>query len=76
MARSHTPAAPPVFGWRDSEGIHTLVPGEPPSADQLEEMNQRYQKSIRESPLWDQMVNEFGMKEAEELLKECRIQLK
>jgi uncharacterized protein YaaW (UPF0174 family) len=35
-----------------------------------------FQKEIRNSELWDQMVAEFGKKRAEEILGECKAELK
>lgn len=74
--RSHTPDTPPVLGWQDEDGMHALIPGLSPSPDQVEQMTKQYQQNIRNSPLWDQMVEEFGPKEAEKLLKQCRIKIK
>ena len=34
-----------------------------------------FQKEIRNSELWDQMVAEFGEKRAEEILGECKAEL-
>lgn len=31
-----------------------------------------FQRELRKSELWDQMVGEFGEKRAEELLRECK----
>ena len=35
-----------------------------------------FQREIRNSELWDQMVAEFGKKRAEEILRECKAELK
>jgi uncharacterized protein YaaW (UPF0174 family) len=35
-----------------------------------------FQREIRNSQLWDQMVEEFGKKRAEEILRECKAELK
>jgi len=35
-----------------------------------------YQQRIRESPLWDEMVREFGEEEAERILKEFRVEIR
>jgi hypothetical protein len=35
-------------------------------------MLKEYQNQVRSSPLWDEMVNEFGKEKAEELLKEFK----
>jgi hypothetical protein len=39
-------------------------------------MTRRYQQEIRNSPLWDEMVREFGEKEAERLLKKFRVEIR
>jgi len=65
----------PGFSWQDGEGFHFLRPGRRPSPEQVEEMTRQYQEKIRNSPLWDQMVNNFGKEKAEELLKECRVKI-
>jgi len=38
-------------------------------------LTEKFQKEIRNSELWDQMVAEFGDKRAEELLRECKGEL-
>ena len=35
-----------------------------------------FQRELRNSELWDQMVAEFGKKRAKEILRECKAQLK
>ena len=65
--------------WFDSDGLHALVPGVPgvaPSPEALQEASRLYQKSIRNSPLWDEMVKQFGEKEAERLLLEFRVEVR
>jgi len=39
-------------------------------------MTARYQQGIRESPLWDEMVREFGEEEAERLLTKFRDEIR
>ena len=51
--------------------MHAIVPGTP-DADTFERMTEIYQQKIRQSPMWDQMVREFGLQKAEQLLKQCR----
>ena len=63
--------------WEDADGIHTsfAVPGvPPPGAADL--MTKEFQKRIRNSPMWKQMVDQFGEEEAERLLKECKAEIK
>lgn len=48
-----------------SDGLHALVRGNPPSPETLDEMTRVYQQNIRESPLWEEMVREFGEEESE-----------
>jgi hypothetical protein len=70
------PAPPLPIAWAERDGIHALVPGEPPSAAQLAELSRRYQESIRRSPLWNEMVKRFGKERAEELLREFRAEVR
>ena len=61
----------PSHMWMEDDGIHVLSP-EPFSAQDLELMSLRFQEKIRNSPMWDEMVKEFGKEEAEKILKKCR----
>ena len=72
--RERSPIDAPYM-WASEAGIHALVPGEPPSAGELEGMSARYQEKIRKSPLWDTMVKEFGAQKAAEMLKEFKAKL-
>jgi len=38
-------------------------------------MTEAYQQRIRNSPLWDQMVRDFGEQKATEILKEFKVQI-
>jgi hypothetical protein len=64
------------FSWADNDGIHFAGPGSPPSPEQLKKMTKEYQKQIRNSPLWDEMVQKYGKKEAEKLLKEFKAEVR
>jgi hypothetical protein len=64
------------LSWVDSDGFHALVAGGAPSPEALEEAGRRYQASIRKSPLWDEMVREFGGEQAERMLLEFRVELR
>jgi hypothetical protein len=57
--------------WMDQQGLHALLPGSP-EANTYERLTEQYQQSIRNSPMWDEMVREFGLQKAEQLLKQCR----
>jgi len=39
-------------------------------------MTSNFQKELRNSELWDQMVAEFGEEKAEQILKECKAEVK
>jgi hypothetical protein len=39
-------------------------------------LTQNFQKEIRNSEFWDQMVKQFGKERAEEILKECKAEVK
>ena len=69
-------SAPPVFSWEEADGFHSLIPGTPPSQEVLDEMTRKYQEDIRNSPLWEQWVMAFGEDIAEEMLKDCRIEVR
>jgi hypothetical protein len=74
--RAKREAIPDLF-WEDADGIHAsfLVPGErPPGA--VGRMTEEFQKRIRNSPMWKQMVDQFGEQEAERLLKECKAEIR
>ena len=45
-------------------------------SDFSERLTEDFQKEIRNSELWDQMVAEFGEKRAEEILRECKAEIK
>jgi hypothetical protein len=74
--REKQDALPEPF-WEDADGIHTsfLVPGEPPP-DAAQRMTEEFQKRIRNSPMWKQMVDQFGEAEAERILKQCKAEIK
>jgi hypothetical protein len=65
----------PALSWHDEEGIHFIAPGVPQPGDE-EKLTENFQKQIRNSPLWGQMVAEFGEAKATELLKQCKAQIK
>jgi len=58
--------------WQDSEGLHSIMPGEPPSEEKLAEMTAAYQKNIRNSPLFTEMVKQFGQKKPKKCYKSVR----
>jgi len=62
--------------WQEEGELHFLTPGLPPSAEKLAEMTKAYQQKIRNSPLFNEWVCQFGVKKAEEMLKECRAELR
>ncbi|MFZ1987310.1 MAG: hypothetical protein WAU91_23075 [Desulfatitalea sp.] len=39
-------------------------------------MTKNFQKELRNSEIWDQMVAQFGEEKAEQLLKECKAEVK
>ena len=65
----------PTLMWAGEDCVHAIVPGEAPSTEKLGAMTAAYQESIRKSPLWDMMVEQFGEAKAEALLKECKAKL-
>jgi|GEM_PF-1980935 len=67
---------PPVIIGEDKEGLHALVPAIAPAEVIEDEMTRNFQDKLRKSPLWDEMVKKYGQKKAEELLKQCRAEVK
>ena len=41
-----------------------------------EKLTENFQKELRNSEIWDQMVAEFGEEKAEQILKECKANVK
>ena len=64
-----------LISWFEGDEMHSLIPGEAPNEEQLEEMMREYQKQIRKSPLFKKMVSQYGKEKAEELLKEFKVKL-
>ena len=58
------------------DGLHAIQPGLPPSPDQIEAVTKEYQSQIRNSPLWDIMVEKYGEERAQEMLKEFRYEVR
>ena len=59
---------------RPHPGRPKALAGQAP--EKLEEMTKQYQENLRNSPRWGEMVRKFGRAKAEELLKECRVELR
>ena len=51
-------------------------PGKSFSSDFSQRLTENFQKELRGSELWDQMVKEFGEKRAEEILRDCKAEIK
>lgn len=62
--------------WTDKEGVHVIAEGEIPTPSEIEQMTKKYQNQIRNSPMWDDLVSEYGLEKAEELLKEFKAEVK
>jgi uncharacterized protein YaaW (UPF0174 family) len=41
-----------------------------------EKLTENFQKELRNSKIWDQMVAEFGEEKAEQILRECKADVK
>ena len=70
------PSTPAAFQWMGEDGLHAIQPGLPPSPDQIEAVTKEYQSQIRNSPLWDIMVEKYGEERAQEMLKEFRYEVR
>lgn len=61
--------------WAGEHGIHSIVEGKKPTPEKIEEMEKVYRDNIRNSPMWDMMLKEYGQTRAEELLLECKVKI-
>ena len=50
----------PVTWQDDSVKVHALLPGEQPSQQKLDAMTKIFQKQIKNSPLWGDMIKQFA----------------
>ena len=41
-----------------------------------DKLTENFQKQLRNSEIWDQMVAEFGEEKAKKILKECKAEIK
>ena len=62
--------------WQDDGGVHAVVAGEALSEEMRDELTKEFQMKIRQSPLWDEKVRQFGAKKTNQLLKQCRTELR
>jgi hypothetical protein len=60
----------------EEDGFHSILPGAAPPPEEMDILTRNYQEQIRQSPLWDKMLKEFGPQEAERLLLECKAELR
>ncbi len=67
---------PDGMTWVEGDGLHALVPGEKPSAAEIQKITEAYQQQIRKSPLFKQWVKQYGKLKAIEMLKECRYEVR
>ena len=67
---------PGTIHWQEEGEMHYLTPGMPPTPEKIAEMTKEYQNNIRNSPLYDAWVREFGVKKAENMLKECKVEIR
>lgn len=72
---SDTSSSPPHY-LANEEGFHVIGKGEKPNPEQIEKMEKDYQLRIRNSPLWNEMIEKYGIEKAEELLKEFKVKTK
>jgi hypothetical protein len=62
--------------WQDMEGFHTLMPGKPPSEKEIAEITKKYQESLRNSPIYLELIEKFGKEKAEELIGQCKYEVR
>jgi len=69
------PGVTGIAPWLDDQGLHALLPGRPPSQELLDQMTKAHQERIRNSPLWDALVQEVGLEEAERMLQQFQVKI-
>ena len=61
---------------RPVDEVHAFVPAIAPKGKLLDRIHYHFKKELRNSPLWDEMVEKYGRQKAEELLDEINIEAK
>jgi hypothetical protein len=72
--KKRRPDLPGPASWMEEDGLHLMMPGAAPGEGDMAELTRRYQENIRQSALWDEMVQRFGKEKAEQLLLEFRVE--
>lgn len=67
---------PESIHWQEEDEMHFLMPGEPPSEEEIAEITKAYQENIRNSELFEMWVRDFGLAKAIEMLQECRYEVR
>ena len=63
--------------WIDDQGVHALLPGQTaPDAQMLQRMSETFQQKLRQSPLYQKLVQEYGVVKAEQIIQQCRAELR
>ena len=62
-----------AYSDRPVDELHAFVPAIGPKGKFLDLFQYYFKKELRNSPIWDQMVSQYGIDKAEELLKEINI---
>ena len=53
--------------------MHAFMPFPEPTEELLLDIEKNFRKEFKNSPIWDQVVSQYGIEKAEELLKEIKI---
>jgi len=72
------------MSWFHRKGISKSPAGElrrlrfgrRPSEAELQAMTEKYQNDLRNSTVFDELVEKYGRKKAEELIKECKLEIR
>ncbi|PCI09340.1 MAG: hypothetical protein COB77_00020 [Gammaproteobacteria bacterium] len=62
--------------WTDGENVRVLVAGDKPTQVEMDTMTKEYQKQIKSSPFWAELVKQYGEEKAEEILSEFKAEIK
>ena len=55
--------------------LRFLQTGHLPPQEEVESMQRTFQQNLRNSPLWEMMVEKFGEQRAEEVLRQCALRV-
>ena len=62
--------------WIDEQGVHAIIPGDQPDPQMLKRMSAAFQQKLRNSPLYQQLIDAYGPAKAEAIILQCQAELR